>query len=184
MGTCARMCRGWAVPYDETLGASLLQHHVKRSFGWGEDVRRERGTEATTGAQIQLTDLRVREREFFLFLYKPFNKTYIIRYKNTSCWIFINYSNSHIKTNSPLITEHRPSLQHHSIFEKVLQSVILKNWFNFLSSFRFGSSSVNSKALLLLGLQWNESVNTCISVLTYTWYQVFVSNNNNNNNKT
>lgn len=50
-------------PDDETLWASLLQHHVIGALSWREDMRRERGTQTTTGAQIQLTDLRDRKTD-------------------------------------------------------------------------------------------------------------------------
>lgn len=49
------------VPQDETLRASLLQHHVISSFCWGEDVRWQRGAQTTCGAQVQLTHLREEE---------------------------------------------------------------------------------------------------------------------------
>lgn len=51
-----------SVPQDETLWASLLQHHVIGSFRWGEDVRRQRGAEATCGAQVQLTHLQAQNQ--------------------------------------------------------------------------------------------------------------------------
>lgn len=52
-----------SIPQDETLRASLLQHHVIGPFRRGEDVRWQRGAEATCGAQVQLAHLQTRTWE-------------------------------------------------------------------------------------------------------------------------
>lgn len=81
----------WMAPDDETLWASLLQHHVIGALSWREDMRWERGTQTTTGAQIQLTDLRDRKRDI-THLHNTANFPWPVHFITVFVLIFFEHS--------------------------------------------------------------------------------------------